>query len=46
MGGVHDEVVETLHESCVGDVEVEFDDQVLESARKGADSDEAGLHDI
>ena len=46
MGGVHDEVVEALHEGCVGDVEVELDDQVLEGTRKGADSDEAGLHDI
>lgn len=24
--GVHDEVVETFHEGCVGDVEVELDD--------------------
>ena len=46
MGGIHDELVETLHEGCVVDIEVELDDQVLEGARKGADSDEAGLHNV
>lgn len=36
MCGVHDEVVETLHEGCVGHVEIKLDYQVLEIARKGA----------